>query len=1209
MSHHQLSSGLSIILSLVGAVAVASVLVLPATVLLDAVCFWFARRPRRGGVRVQSLGGASIASMCFVAGCLAWPGDLNARHSDGLAALDRQIIELHDAGKYAEALPLAQRLVTLTKARYGIVSAEHADALKRVAQNYVFQYRYSEAEPIYTRVLAIRTKVLGADDESVLSTIVDLAVLYRVTGRPQMGESSLREGLAQRERAVGHNHPSLVDALRELAETERSSQHYSEAEADLHRALAISKKTKQDPKRVALLLGALSDVELSQRHLAEAERSLKEALALHEKALRTDPTPQLAHVLTLYQLMRLYQVSERYDDANLLGDRALGILEKIYGPDHPTVASHFEIVAAIYEGRGRYDEGDAMRKRALTIVERAYGKESIPFARSLKALGGVYGSQGRNEEALALLLRALGIAEKALGSESPELYPYFSDIGTRYLSQKRYSDAEPFLMRALAGLEKAHIVDPFVAGQQLSEILQNLAVCHAAKGRYAEARAFIDRAQGVSERVFGTDHSQFGNTLTSLGALLLLQGQTDEADRLLQRALPITEKAGRSASIFADTIAGLGFVHFQREDWAKAYAAMKSASEIYIAIDQRAAAGGATRANAAPAGQAIPHALLYLAQAFTAYRLAEKDATGAEALRDDAFQMAQRAQISQAAAALGQMAARFSSGTGTLAVLVRERQDLGVEWQALDARLTTALAALPAQRDEAKEQTIRQRLAGLAARLDALNARFTKELPEYAALANPQPLTIADVQRLLAPLEALVLIANFAHQSLVWVIVTDAVRWFWLPLGEEEFASEVSALRCGLDASLWIIADSYDKCVETVKKYQYDATFDGQFVKVLPFDLERAHGLYKALLAPVEDMIKEKHLLIVPSNSLSNLPFNVLVTESPKARIPDTPTGYRDASWLGARQPLTTLPSVASLELLRQFAKAGRGSKRYYLGIGNPLLDGPQRGEWRDYYARQAEIARSKSCLSPSGPAEFASIPRRRSVENFAELFRDTGVDIEQVRQQTPLPGTADELCEVGRRLGAPASDIILGQNATEGVLKDLSDKGSLADYAIVHFATHGALTGQLSGWSEPGLILTPPPKGTSDPRLLQRDDGYVTASEIATLKFNADWVVLSACHTGESGGKSAEALSGLARAFFYAGTRALLVSHWDVDSDVAVKLTTRAFTELASNPNMGRAEAFRVSMRELIERGKAYEAHPSEWGPFAVVGEGAAGR
>ena len=1159
-------------------------------------------------MRVQSWRTVALAGVAALVACVAGPWELSARRAVDPAVLDQQIDELLGAGRYTEVPPLAQRLVALNKARYGTVSTQHAAALEKLARSYLFRNQYAEAEPIYAQVLAIRTKVLGAHDAIVLSTIVTLAELYRFSGRPQMGEPLLREGLARREQAMGPNHASLVDALRELAETERSLQRYSEAETDIRRALALAKKAKQDPKQIALLLGARATIELDQHKLTEAERSLQEALSLHEQALRTDPMPQMGHVLTLLQLTRLYYQLERYEDATSSSERALAVLEKLFGPDHPNVARQLEVVAGMYEGRRRYDEGDALRKRALAIIERAYGAESLPFAQSLKALAGVYAQQDRNKEALDLLLRASEIAEKTLGPENPDLYAYFSDIGSRYLGLKRCNEAQPFLMRALAGLEKAHGNDPFVAGSQLTEILKNLAFCGVVQGHYPEARAFIDRAIAVGEHMLGAGHSQFGGALNTLGAFLLLQEKTDEAERLFERALPITEKAGKDAIIYADTIAGLGVVHFQKEDWPGAYAAMQRASAIYIAMDQRAAAGEASRANSGRAGQPLPHSVLYLAQAFTAFRLAEKDGAGAEALRDDAFQMAQRAQSSQTAAALGQMAARFSAGTGTLAVLVRERQDLGVEWQTLDARLTSVLAAPPAQRDQANEQALRQRLTEIAARLDALNGRFVKELPEYAALANPQPLSIGDTQRLLGPQEALVLIASYPDQSLVWVICTDAVRWFRLPLGEEEFARDVDALRCGLDDSLWNMADSYDKCVELVKKYRYDSNFDGQFVQILPFDLERAHGLYKALLAPVEDMIKDKHLVIVPSGSLASLPFNVLVTEPPNARIPETAAGYREASWLGARQPLTALPSVASLRSLRQFAKAGRASKRY-LGIGNPLLDGPQSGEWKDYYARAAEVARSKNCQSASKPVELASLPLRRSVASFETLFQGAGVNIEQVRQQAPLPGTADELCEIGRRLGAPVSDIILGASATESVLKDLSDKGGLADYAIVHFATHGALTGQLTGWSEPGLILTPPPTGTSDPRLLQRDDGYLTASEIAMLKFNADWVVLSACYTGGSGGETTEALSGLARAFFYAGTRALLISHWDVDSDAAVKLTTRAFRELTANPGIGRAEAFRASMRDLIENGKPYEAHPSEWGPFVVVGEGAVGR
>jgi CHAT domain-containing protein len=137
---------------------------------------------------------------------------------------------------------------------------------------------------------------------------------------------------------------------------------------------------------------------------------------------------------------------------------------------------------------------------------------------------------------------------------------------------------------------------------------------------------------------------------------------------------------------------------------------------------------------------------------------------------------------------------------------------------------------------------------------------------------------------------------------------------------------------------------------------------------------------------------------------------------------------------------------------------------------------------------------------------------------------------------------------------------------------------------------------------AEPALILTPPQVATVE------DDGLLTASEIAELKLDADWVVLSACNTaaGQSDKPNAEALSGLARAFFYAGARAVLVSHWAVNSEATVQLITKAFAELMADPLMGRAEALRRSMVSLIDRGGG-NAHPAIWAPFVVVGEGAA--
>jgi CHAT domain-containing protein len=116
-------------------------------------------------------------------------------------------------------------------------------------------------------------------------------------------------------------------------------------------------------------------------------------------------------------------------------------------------------------------------------------------------------------------------------------------------------------------------------------------------------------------------------------------------------------------------------------------------------------------------------------------------------------------------------------------------------------------------------------------------------------------------------------------------------------------------------------------------------------------------------------------------------------------------------------------------------------------------------------------------------------------------------------------------------------------------------------------------------------------------------DDGYLSASEIASLKLDADWVILSACNTAAGAATNAEALSGLARAFIYAQARALLVSHWEVESYATVKLITTALREMARDPKVGRAEAMRRSMLTLIDNGKPHEAQPAYWAPFVVVG------
>ena len=137
----------------------------------------------------------------------------------------------------------------------------------------------------------------------------------------------------------------------------------------------------------------------------------------------------------------------------------------------------------------------------------------------------------------------------------------------------------------------------------------------------------------------------------------------------------------------------------------------------------------------------------------------------------------------------------------------------------------------------------------------------------------------------------------------------------------------------------------------------------------------------------------------------------------------------------------------------------------------------------------------------------------------------------------------------------------------------------------------------------EPSLAMTPPPE-----RVDLLNDGLLTASEVASLRFNADWVLLSACDAGAPHSTSTEGLTGLARAFFVAGARSLLVSHWRVRDDVAASITVRSVELSRGTQARPPAHALHVAMREMIEnrsadRSQIAFSHPAIWAPFILVG------
>jgi len=322
----------------------------------------------------------------------------------------------------------------------------------------------------------------------------------------------------------------------------------------------------------------------------------------------------------------------------------------------------------------------------------------------------------------------------------------------------------------------------------------------------------------------------------------------------------------------------------------------------------------------------------------------------------------------------------------------------------------------------------------------------------------------------------------------------------------------------------------------------------------------------------------------VPSGPLTALPFHLLVTEKPTVALPQDRSQrasaeaerYRDAAWLIRKHAVTVLPSVASLRALRTQTGTGEAAKPL-VGFGDPVFNPNNETE------QTPDQAQGRS---------------RSITRAYSEFWRGAGVDRGKLAEALPrLEETAVELKAIAQRLGASPSDIKLREQASETTIKQMP----LDQYRVVYFATHGLVAGDVKGLAEPSLAFTLPPKPTAE------DDGLLTASEVAQLKLNADWVVLSACNTIAGDRPGAEALSGLARAFFYAGARALLVSHWAVESNAATELTTSAFKIMAENPGVGRAEAMRRAMLAYLDdKTPGHSADPAYWGAFSIIGEGA---
>jgi tetratricopeptide (TPR) repeat protein len=500
---------------------------------------------------------------------------------------------------------------------------------------------------------------------------------------------------------------------------------------------------------------------------SEAIPLAQRALAIRERAFGPNHAVVAA---SLDNLALLYDQLGRYVDAEPLYKRALAIKEKALGPDHPEVARSLDGLAALHKDQGRHADAEPLFRRALAIREKAFGPGHREVAASLSNRALVYDLQGRYAEAEPLYKRAMAIEEKALGPDHLELARTLNNMAGLYSRQGRYADAEPLYKRALAIYEKALGPDH----PELAASLNNLAQLYYRQGRYADAEPLFRRALAIREKALGYDHPDVATALDNLATLYERQGRYADAEPLSKRAL----RSARKRSVPTVPLSHYRSITWRQSTTTKVATPMRSRSSTdrsrsarkrsvptipmsryrsttWLRLTERKVAMPMRcrwcRPRSGMAARTHPVALpvLFAAQGDGMVPIGKA--------LDDALNVVQRASQSAAAAAVNKLAARLAAGTDRLASLVRNDQDLAAEAEALDKAILAAVSKEAAKRDAAAEQRIRDRLADITKQRTTLQAVFAAEFPDYAALSNPQPLTVKEIQGLLSDGEALLL--------------------------------------------------------------------------------------------------------------------------------------------------------------------------------------------------------------------------------------------------------------------------------------------------------------------------------------------------------------------------------------------------------------------------------------------------------------------
>ncbi len=1055
-----------------------------------------------------------------------------------------------------EAVPLRLALLVDSPAQFLASYESLAGQFRRLSNHDVVATHYRLA------LDAWRARSRTSQDFAAAASVAAgrAADSLEVTGKLDRAEQIYREAIALRESVYGADHAVMATLHNNLGYLFGRMGRYRDALRQYGHALKINETTHgRDSLDVATNLNNLAAIHDNLGDLDEALGLYQRSLAIRN-AKAGNETAEVGETLANMAVIRLRQGA--LADAERLARQALDISRKIHGPGHPRTGIAINNLASVLERQGRFAEAEPLMREGLHIIEKVRGPRHPDVASALANLGTLLDRQGRHDQAAEHFRRSLEIRRAVLPSGHPDVAVSLNQLAAVLAQLEQYRKAKELL-------EKALEIDSAAFGKRslrVARIWANLAALAAEQKQFDEASHNYGLSLAIRERKLGPDHPLVATLLGNIANVEAARTNYPAARRAYRRALDIQSAAlGRNHPDVAWMLLNWGGMELAEGNWQAAYDHLRRGADILFGRSAVAKSrlGRPSTIEAATEAQQSAEELKLLIKA--AGRIKTDSVREQERLGRDMFKAVQWITETKAGASLAQMSARQAAADQRLAGLVRARQDATRDWRRLDELRLKPVAETSGGAPGLTPQVLRRKQADLEFRVDEIDQKLSRDFPNYASISNPEPTSVADTQSLLGADEALLVFLDTdatpsqEGETFIWLVTRSHFEWRRVSVSSLDLLLDVATLRSGLDPSEGGFRGTMSLDIAQPEPKSSGASGP------TGFNPEVAYKLYNRLLAPFEATLADKkHLLLVPSGALTALPFYVLQT---RPLVADQ-SGRRP--WLIRRHAITTLPGVSALAALRRNTQASK-APRTYLALADPVFDPARRAQ------------------SSPAPRDIAQARR-----GFVRFLRNGHALQASLNGLARLPDTRVEVNAIARLLDG-SHRLLLGDEVTETAVKS----GLLSTYKIIHFATHGLVAGELAGLAEPALALSQPGRASDV------DDGLLTSSEVGSLHLDADWVILSACNTAAGDQPGAEALSGLARAFLYAGSRALLVSHWPVYSSAAVTITTETFRHLQRQPGIGRAEALRRAMLVLADAPNSAMAHPSYWAPFSVIGDG----